>query len=174
MIIKLLKLDSNWKNRVLQPGDTVDPTVLAPGGSDGDVLTKDSSLADGKKWAPASGSGSGDSISKIFVAGENLGGHRLVQSIGSQVFYFDASNISGYGKQLGMTSQSAVTGANINVILIGIVNNPGWGLITDSIYYASTNGLITTTIPTSNLDVRIGVAIDSNTLRLEISDQVIL
>lgn len=35
--------------------DTVPANNLAPSGSDGDVLTKDSTLPDGKKWVAATG-----------------------------------------------------------------------------------------------------------------------
>lgn len=44
--------------------DTIPPNNLAPGGSDGYVLTKDSGQPDGQKWAPSSSTGGDIAMTK--------------------------------------------------------------------------------------------------------------
>ena len=113
-------------------------------------------------------------LTLTFIAGETLGGQRLVYINGGMMYYFDKSYTSFSDKIIGITNQSALAGENIDIVTDGVIVSNGWGLITDSIYYAGTNGIITTTIPTSGVLFKVGKAIDPNTLMIEFSEPIIL
>ena len=122
----------------------------------------------------AAGSGAATTLEEDFVAGANLGGNRLVYILAGVVYHFDYTDISLWGKLLGFTKASATIGSTVTVVKAGKMVNPGWGLTPDTVYYADSNGLITATPPTSNLDIPVGLAIDANTLEINIFEQVIL
>ena len=108
-----------------------------------------------------------------YTAGQTLGGQRVVMVSGGKAFYFNPLNDLNIGKVLGITNQSATLNSQIDVVTGGSVVDIGWGLITDSIYYAGFNGTITTMLPISPFVFqRIGVATDANTLKLEFSEPV--
>lgn len=114
-------------------------------------------------------------ISIVGVAGEPITSYTIVRLIGGKAFYFDQTDENNYGFEVGMATQSAILNDPINVVLNGVIENIGWGLIQDSIYYVSgTNGGITTTIPTSGIFMRIGIALTSDKLKLDFSEPIII
>lgn len=108
-----------------------------------------------------------------YTAGENIGGQKVVMINAGKAFLFDPTDDNNIGKQIGISNQAAILNDPIDVIEVGQVISAGWGLTTDAIYYAGINGTITTTEPTGVFVFqRIGVAIDSNTLKLEFSEPI--
>ena len=107
-----------------------------------------------------------------FIAGETLGGQRVVMLKNGKAFYFDQIDENNIGYSLGMTNQAANQDDLIDIATSGVVIDNGWGLIPDTIYYLGTNGLITNLIPSSGVFQRVGVAVDSNTLKLEFSEPI--
>jgi hypothetical protein len=122
------------------------------------------------------GNGFNDMTKVMFtsIAGTNLGGQRVVMIIGSEAFYYDATNEASIGATIGMTNGAASVGASVDVILEGIVNNPGWGLVPGDVYFIGINGLINNTPPTSGVSFRVGVAIDADNLLLKLSEEIFL
>ena len=108
-----------------------------------------------------------------FTAGETLGGQRLVMLINNKAHYFDPTDDNNIGKELGITNQSAIINSLVDVVIGGVITDIGWGLTPNFIYYAGVNGTITTVLPTAPfIFQRIGVAIDSNSLKLEFSEPI--
>ena len=108
-----------------------------------------------------------------YIAGENIGGQKVVMINTGKAFLFDPTNDNNIGKQIGISNQASITNDPIDVISSGLIVSSGWGLVPDAIYYAGINGTITTTEPTGVFVFqRIGVAIDSNTLKLEFSEPI--
>lgn len=111
---------------------------------------------------------------QTYTAGEILGGQRLVMLKDGKAFYYDITNENNLGTFIGITNQSSVTDTDIDVYGFGQVINFGWGLTPNATYYAGTNGQMTTTAPTLGILQRIGVAVDANTLRMQLSEPLIL
>lgn len=107
-----------------------------------------------------------------FVAGQTLGGQRLVVIIAGEVFYFNPADETHYDRTVGFTKTAATIGTNVDVIMSGIVT--GMSLTLGSVYYASTTGLITTTVPTTGIQLRVGTAKSSTVLALKFSQPIIL
>jgi hypothetical protein len=108
-----------------------------------------------------------------FIAGEILGGQRVVAILSGLVYYFDPSNDSFIGRQLGMTDHAADATALVRVVMGGVMVNSGWGITQNAIYYAGALGTITSTIPTPpGVFQRIGIAVDSDTMKLEFSEPI--
>ena len=117
---------------------------------------------------------SGGVFEETYVAGQVLGGNRLVYYDSGKVYYYDQLDTSLWGKLVGFTKASANTDEQVIVVKAGKMNNPGWGLIQNTVYYAGSNGLILSTPPTTNMDIPVGLALDSDNLDINIFEQVLL
>lgn len=113
-------------------------------------------------------------VQATFTAGEALGGHRVVMIDSDTAIYFDPSDEENAGRVLGLTSSAASLGESVNVVSMGKLNNPGWSLTPGTVYYASSTGNITSTPPSTGISIRVGVAVDSDTLDVHISEPYIL
>ena len=119
------------------------------------------------------GGGGSSQIIESYICGEAIGGQRIVYTNNGKAFYYDANDQTQTGKILGITIQAGALNDPINVVSAGNVVNIGWGLVPNSIYYTTTNGLITNSLPPPPLTFqRVGVAVDSDTLKLEFSEPV--
>jgi hypothetical protein len=103
------------------------------------------------------------------VAGENISGGRLLEYRNNQVFYHNPDEIY---EPYGISNSAAITGANVDVTLSGNVTMVGWGLTTNATYYANTNGTINTSPNLTGRSQIIGIAINSNTLNLNIQQSI--
>ena len=112
-------------------------------------------------------------MTSTYTAGENLGGHRVVMIEGGLAVYYDPSDENNTGKKLGFSKHAAVTGDTVTVIHIGNLELIGWGLNTDAVYYAATNGLITPVIPTTGIFQRVGVAVSANKILVDFSEPIV-
>ncbi|MBC7426716.1 MAG: hypothetical protein H7321_09295 [Bacteroidia bacterium] len=112
-------------------------------------------------------------LKTTFTAGEVLGGQRLVKSEGNQVFYFNPNDADAF-KQIGITHQAALTGKPIEVITEGVYENSGFSFTPDTVYYAASNGLFTSVIPTTGVLLRIGYTINATTIKIDISEPFFL
>lgn len=110
----------------------------------------------------------------IYKAGMILSGHKVVMVSLGEAVYYDPTNDSNIGKHLGITLHAAVAGDDVSVADEGVVNNPGWGLIQDAIYYIAPIGGITSIVPTSGVLQRVGVAIDPDNLKIDFSEPISL
>lgn len=119
-------------------------------------------------------SGNAHNLVNQYIAGMDLNSNSLVMLQLGTVVYYDTLDPDSYYKLIGFTKTSAKDGTTIDVIEDGLVNNPGWGLIQDAIYYAGSNGTITDIPPTEGTSTLVGVAFDSNNLKINLSEQVVL
>jgi hypothetical protein len=112
---------------------------------------------------------------KITVnAGQALGGQRVVMVVGGDAFYYDETTDASMGATIGMTNAAASMGANVDVVIEGKVSNPGWGLTPGNVYFIANNGLISATPPASGVSLRVGVALDADTLLFKTDDEIFL
>ena len=83
-------------------------------------------------------------------ASVSIGGQRLVIGTTSgELAYADNTNIAHLGRVLGLSLNAATAGDSINVLLFGYTEFSGWSWNTSLPIYASTNGLLTQSAPTT-------------------------
>ena len=120
------------------------------------------------------GSSGQSQLVNTFVAGANLSGQRVVYIDSGKAVYFDATDQNLSFLQIGLTDHAAALNANVNVIIDGIIKSAGWGLLAGAVYYADVNGLLTLTPPIAPSIVQtVGVAIDSDTLKINFSQTIL-
>jgi hypothetical protein len=123
------------------------------------------------------GSGNNADMERIKInvnAGQALGGQRVVMVVGGDAFYYDETTDASMGATIGMTNAAASMGANVDVVIEGKVNSPGWGLTPGTVYFIASNGLISATPPASGVSLRVGVALDADTLLFKTDDEIFL
>lgn len=114
-------------------------------------------------------SGAGNILSR--PAGENISGNRLVYVLNGEVFYYDPE---GPYEPTGVSINAALTGDDVDVVMFGPANVPGWGLTPGTMYYAGPNGVISDTPAVAGRVQQIGTAEDSDTLFVNIQQPIIL
>lgn len=112
------------------------------------------------------GGGSGEnSISK--VSGENIPSHTPIAIVDNTAYRLDASNTNHAFAFVGFSKTSAMIGENCTIQQIGEITLNNWGLIPNTQYLASNNGMITTNNTNPNHFTRvIGYATASNSLQI--------
>jgi hypothetical protein len=118
------------------------------------------------------GTGSTPITNQVYIAGANLGGQRLIMYFGGKVYYYNQTE-SEWGKIVGFSKTAVVINNPVEVISSGKVTNVGWGLTPDVIYYAVPNGLISAIPPVSGVSVAVGLALDADSLEVNIFEQIV-
>jgi len=123
---------------------------------------------------PAGAQGaSGDLLERIVSTA--IGGHRVVVSIGGEIFYADATNDAHRGHVLGLTLNAASAGGTVQIRSSGEVLEPSWTWTVDDPVYLGTNGVMTQTPPTAPSWLQIvGFATATNRLFLDFLPPFIL
>lgn len=107
-------------------------------------------------------------------SGEALGGHRVVMLVGSDAFYNDPTDTATCGKAIGVTTSASLIGTPATVTAIGPVVNAGWGLTPGALYFATASGMISTTPLSVGVSQVVGIAVDADTLNVQLEQPVIL
>jgi len=118
----------------------------------------------GPQGAPGS-SGTSD-ISE--TAGQPLSAGRLVTATPAGAFYYDPTDLTQYGKLIGITKAAANMGDAVTIATIGAVTLVGIGFTAGSRFWAGPNGTLLTSPPVSGLVVPVGYAIDTDTMNLQL------
>lgn len=107
------------------------------------------------------------------IAGETLGGGKLVYYSSGAFYLYDSNNTDLADRVFGLTVGAASINQNVDVQISGIFTEVGLGLTPDENYYAGINGLITNDPSPYAVCTLIGVAIDSDNLKLSIQQSII-
>ena len=103
-----------------------------------------------------------------------LSAHKFVIVTSSGLAYADKNTLSQQDKILGMTiTSAAAAGDPIDVVTSGKVSDPSLSFVAGAVYLDTAGGY-TQVRPTSGLWVMVGVAIDANTLDINIHLPVLL
>jgi hypothetical protein len=113
-------------------------------------------------------------LEHVYTAGETIGMGRVLMADGGKVFYFEPGDESNSDKVVGISNGDALINSTVTVTAAGVLQMGGWGLTPDAVYYAGPVGAIITSPPISGVYLRIGSAIDSTKLKIELSDPIIL
>lgn len=113
-------------------------------------------------------------VSIKMVAATNISIHKAVIPDGTGgVVYADQSILSQTGKTMGISLNSALTGADVDVIVSGEVDEPTWNWTPGEVYLGVSGGL-TQTPPTSGILQVVGVALTATRLSVGIQLPIIL
>jgi hypothetical protein len=96
---------------------------------------------------------------------------RLLSVIDGVASYFDPA---GSGEPTGVAITAALQDAELTLVLVGMASVSGWGLTPGATYYAGPNGTITAIPPGADRVQAIGVALDTDTLNINIQQPIIL
>lgn len=109
-----------------------------------------------------------DSLSKNFIAGENINAGRAVMvDTNKKIYLFDILNAYHYDKYIGISSTSVLSGEDCTVIITGANTTlgPGWGA--GKAYYISTGGVLSEIVPSLGLVKQVAVGYDTNTIMIK-------
>ena len=114
------------------------------------------------------------------VAGEALGGHRMVtvddQGLG-KVWYAYNTNISHLHRVLGMTTGAVAEGDTASILTFGEWHSDTWNWVQYNSIYLGVNGLLTQVVPTypdsAYLQI-IGFPTSPTSMMLRIAEPIIL
>ena len=108
------------------------------------------------------------------TAGENLGGHRAICTIGGFIRHAD-SIVQAYGVAvLGITLDACSSGGTCKYAVFGRVVEQSWSWNTSLPVYAGRYGVLTQIPPTSGFCIVIGTPIDSKTLLVKVGEPILL
>lgn len=109
------------------------------------------------------------------VAGEAVGGHRIVVQIEDKAYYATNDNAQHVMRVLGMTRNAASTGDILNVVRSGLISEASWNLDVTKPVFLGVNGLITQTPPeTAIFSLIVGFPTLSNQIFISIREPLVL
>lgn len=124
-------------------------------------------------WANQAASAGGSTI-KVFPAGENLGGQRLVVLRNGQLFYADTTDTADLGLVIGMTVAAATTGQDTQVQFLGDLTEPSWSWTVGSPVYFNASGVPTQTQPVSGFSQIVGFASAATKIYIQLREPIAL
>ena len=133
--------------QIIAEGPQGPPGPPGPSGAGGNTITRDASTA--------------------------IGGQRLViGTSGGEVAYADSTNDAHLGKILGLSLNAANIGEEVEVLLFGYTEFNGWSWNTTLPIYASSNGLLTQTPPTTGFSQIVATAETATRIYLRLREPI--
>lgn len=115
----------------------------------------------------------GDATVYTFTAAENISSGAPVIVEDNLVYKFNSSIIQHAGRLYGFATTAATVGTSIAIRSSGIMTDSGYSFVVDQPLYAGEEE-VTQTPPTQGISQLIGVVIDHNSFRINISSPIIL
>ena len=92
------------------------------------------------------------------VAETALSGHRIVAVINNKAVYADKDTLLHWTNIRGITTGSALQGADACIQVAGPLVEPSWNWTPDEPIYLGNDGVMTQTVPTTGAVIQIAVA----------------
>ena len=108
------------------------------------------------------------------LAGENLGGNRVVYIADGRAFYADSDNLTCSNASVGITNGASVLDDIINIQTSGYMQEPSWQWSTNLPLFLGVNGLLTQTMPSTGFSQIIGIVTSSIEIIIQIQPSIIL
>jgi len=105
-------------------------------------------------------------------AGQDLGADRVVISVGGLARYADLTTPGDMQNVIGITTHSAVTGADITIQTLGNRINPAW-TFSDGPVYLGAAATLTQTVPAGYYVLPIGMAVDPTQITININHGIL-
>lgn len=102
------------------------------------------------------------------VAGEDIGVYKMVAISSGNAVLADHTNPAHSRSTLGINDTFTTTGNQTSVIVVGEIVNVGWSFTVDDPVFLSTTGDLTQTIPTTGFLLKIGIALASDKVLIDI------
>ncbi len=107
-----------------------------------------------------------------YPAGETLSAGRVVVIDGGDAFYFQPSDASHSGRAFGITTTSAVTGADISIQISGEATDAAFSAFSDVPLYVGDDGELQTTWPATGILQKAGFGTGTNKVKIDFSIQI--
>ncbi len=104
-----------------------------------------------------------------YPAGEAISAGRMVIIQGGEAFYFQPSNVAHQSLAYGISTTSAIIGADVTIQISGEIENASFTFAADSILYCYNNGIIVDTDPNLALIQLAGISSGANKMRIDFS-----
>jgi hypothetical protein len=102
------------------------------------------------------------------IAGEALGGNRVViVDDDSKAYYADRSISSHTNRVLGITTSAVSQDVFVDIQIFGIMVEPSWNWTMELPIFLSTSGVLTQTAPTSGFILIMGFPVSSSAMMIE-------
>lgn len=155
-----LSLPSRNPLAALSPVDPVVFTVLQSPGPRGPAGPRGPQGAAGVPGAEGPPGPPGLSGVLLFVAGEALGGHRVVRLGGDgKAWLADQSNVLHCLSVLGLTTSAAASGDTAQVVSSGALEEPSWDWTPSAAIFLTGSGLLSHVEPTTGPKIVVGYAV---------------
>jgi hypothetical protein len=120
------------------------------------------------------GSGGAERLVVSYPALEAVSGHRIVAVETDKVRHLDPTDIDDADRVLGLSLNAAAADDNVSVLTFGIADH-AFGFTAGQAVFASTNGTLTQTPPTSGaFALRVGTALETGALLLHLEQPLVL
>lgn len=152
---------------VILETQAVQQVILAP---------KDTIVILGTEGPPGKPGDTGGAASSILTAtaASNLGGHRVVKTVGmDEVDYADSSVPGDADLVVGVTLGAATAGADVQVQTDGVIEEGSWTWTPGPVWLGLT-GILTQTPPTSGFLCKVGIALGPTTLLVDVEPAIVL
>lgn len=108
------------------------------------------------------------------TAAVDLGGHRIVVSIGSQIDYADNTNPTHASIVTGITTQAVLAGNPVEVTISGEVSEGSWNWTLNQPIFLTANGLMTQTAPPTGFLLQVGYPTSATSMVVDIKMPIVL
>ena len=156
----VLTFNSRSGSVTLLTADVILALGLSLAGNPGKVVTVNAGATALELQPPAAAS----ALLFPATAGEAVSGNRAARFEAGSVYHADQS-LASATLTVGVTTGAAALGAGVTVQTEGVMVEPSWAWATGPVWLGLT-GLLTQTIPTTGVLVRIGTAISATKLRI--------
>lgn len=113
------------------------------------------------------GSGTGTTVKKQYIAGEDINGGKAVMiDTDGRVYAMDITNTYHYQRYLGIAEHAVVTNDLLYVVTHGEANTLGSSWVAGEPYYISSTGFLSNTPPTVGNCRQVGVGVDSDHINI--------
>lgn len=117
--------------------------------------------------------GEAGSVFIPMIAGENIGGNRVVKTVDDKAFYASRSAGEG-GDIIGISVSVASINLPIDIASSGTMVEQGWNWTPNMELYLDENGLMTQIAPTTGTLIVVGIAMTDKKININISNPIIL
>ena len=112
------------------------------------------------------GPAGGSAAPFVLTAGVDLSYPRIVAVDAGVAYYPDLTNMLDVQRVVGVTLQSALTGAPVQIAQARVFTENAWNWSPGAIYCDLTGGTLTQTAPTTGAVLEVGKAIDAKTISI--------
>jgi len=110
----------------------------------------------------------------IYVAGENLGGHRVVYVENGKVYYADKDNFEHINKPLYITITAAGINDAVTLRSFGELADQSFNFTPNKSVYLGNAGFMTQALPVTGFQLELAKVISTNKIFINIKSEIII